>query len=249
MMVSDVLRDAIEATGDFRLVTNGFVAGADVLLRGRLVALEEVDREREPVARARGARPAATGRAVGARHLGLAGAPGGRRGRSHARGRGACAVSSDRRDQRRASPSPSSRRRARPARRARRSSAARNLSLTARGACRQTLRGLLKALPLCVTMFLAFWNLPVVQWMVWRDASSTERMDDLWSLRAAREGRHGRDGRDLSRQDIWRGGLRERVRHQADPTLARRRQRVRRHVHQRGQDRGEPLPRQHRTGL
>ena len=43
MMVSDMLRDAIEATGDFRLVTNGFVAGADVLLRGRLLALEEVD--------------------------------------------------------------------------------------------------------------------------------------------------------------------------------------------------------------
>ncbi len=43
LMVSDVLRRALQSSGAFMRVEAGYSSRADVLLRGRLVALEEVD--------------------------------------------------------------------------------------------------------------------------------------------------------------------------------------------------------------
>ena len=45
LMVSDVLRRSLQKAGAFARVEAGYTSRADVLLRGRLVALEEVDGE------------------------------------------------------------------------------------------------------------------------------------------------------------------------------------------------------------
>ena len=47
MMVTDVLRDALTRSGRFAAVTSGFDDNADAVLRGRLIALEEVDVDRD----------------------------------------------------------------------------------------------------------------------------------------------------------------------------------------------------------
>jgi ABC-type uncharacterized transport system auxiliary subunit len=51
LMVSDVLRRALQEGGAFARVEAGYTSRADVLLRGRIVALEEVDGEGRWVAR------------------------------------------------------------------------------------------------------------------------------------------------------------------------------------------------------
>jgi len=43
VMVTDALRQSLQQSGEFRAVTSGYTASADVILRGRLVAIEEVD--------------------------------------------------------------------------------------------------------------------------------------------------------------------------------------------------------------
>lgn len=47
VMVSDVLRELFARSGRFEAVTSGYGAGVDLLLRGRLVAFEEVDRSED----------------------------------------------------------------------------------------------------------------------------------------------------------------------------------------------------------
>lgn len=44
LMLTDVLRDGLSETGAFGRVTSGYGRGVDAVLRGRVVALEEVDR-------------------------------------------------------------------------------------------------------------------------------------------------------------------------------------------------------------
>ncbi len=51
LMVSDVLRRALQEARAFERVEAGYTSRADVLLRGRLVALEEVDGQGSPKAR------------------------------------------------------------------------------------------------------------------------------------------------------------------------------------------------------
>ena len=51
LMVSDVLRRSLQKAGAFARVEAGYTSRADVLLRGRLVALEEVDGSGRPTAR------------------------------------------------------------------------------------------------------------------------------------------------------------------------------------------------------
>lgn len=43
VMVTDALRQSFQQSGRFQAVTSGYTASADAILRGRLVAIEEVD--------------------------------------------------------------------------------------------------------------------------------------------------------------------------------------------------------------
>ncbi len=47
MMITDVLRIGFKRTGAFKEVTNGYGRGVDAVLRGRVVAIEEVDESEE----------------------------------------------------------------------------------------------------------------------------------------------------------------------------------------------------------
>lgn len=43
IMVTDVLREALQRSGEFAAVSSGYASGVDVLLKGRLLSIEEVD--------------------------------------------------------------------------------------------------------------------------------------------------------------------------------------------------------------
>lgn len=47
MLVSDTLREVYRRTGAFRSVVGGYAARADVILAGRVIALEEVDKDKK----------------------------------------------------------------------------------------------------------------------------------------------------------------------------------------------------------